>query len=148
MKTTLRRLRNLTRIVVGGQKGWQVKINRRGQRHEPYFSDSVYGGKQPALAAAMKARDKLDRQCPPYTRLERAQRVTRRTKSGVPGVRLLEVHRNVGLRKQTYLFAVASWCPRPGMIKRRAFSVSKFGRRKAWQLAVAARQQGLRQMKP
>jgi hypothetical protein len=148
MKKTPRRLRNLTRIVVGGQKGWQVKINRRGERHEPYFSDSVYGGKQQALAAAMKARDKLDRQCPPFTRMERAQRVTRRTKSGVPGVRLLEVHRRLGRRKRTYLFAIASWCPRPGVIKRRAFSVAKFGRRKAWEKAVAARQEGLRAMKP
>jgi hypothetical protein len=148
MKTTPRKLRNLTRIVVGGQKGWQVKINRRGERHEPYFSDSVYGGKQQALAAAMKARDKLDKKCRPFTRLERAQRVTRRTKSGVPGVRLLTVHRKVGRRQRVYQFAIASWCPRPGQIKRRAFSVSKYGKRKAWELAVAARQQGLRSMKP
>lgn len=148
MKNTPNKLRNLTRIVVGGQKGWQVKINRRGQRHEPYFSDSVYGGKQQSLTAAMKARDQLDRKCPPYTRLERAQRITQRTKSGVPGVRLLTVQRRLGRNKQTYLFAIASWCPRPGVIKRRAFSVAKFGRRKAWQLAVAARQQGLKDMRP
>jgi hypothetical protein len=148
MKNTPKKLRNLTRIVVGGQKGWQVKINRRGERHEPYFSDSVYGGKQQSLAAAMKARDALDQKCPPYSRIERAQRVTRRTKSGVPGVRLLSVHRKLGKRARTYLFAIASWCPRPGVIKRRAFSVAKFGKRQAWQLAVAARQQGLKAMKP
>lgn len=39
--------------------GWRLCITRRGQRFVRYFSDLEFGGREPALDAALKMRDDM-----------------------------------------------------------------------------------------
>lgn len=143
-----RKTRNLVRIVDGGQKGWQVRVSRRGQRFHPYFSDSKYGGARGALAAALAMRDEIELLNPPLTRQDWAERPMRSNKSGVPGVQIRYTESTAGRKRRTYAYVLAMWSPRPGVVERRYFSILKHGRAKAWKMAVAARREGVRTMAP
>ena len=144
--STKRKTKNIVRIIAGGQKGWQVRINRRGEKFHPYFSDSKFGGARKALAEATEVRDRIERENPPHTRRSRAEVLMRSNKSGVAGVNLRFQVRRLAKGRRTYVFVEAAWSSRPGVVHRHRFSVDKYGRKKAWALAIAARKAGLDQM--
>jgi hypothetical protein len=73
--TTPRKSRNISRIIIGGQKGWQVRITRGQEQFYPYFSDSKFGGARGALTAAKEARDRIERDNPRLTSRERGARI-------------------------------------------------------------------------
>ena len=57
--------RNIARIEVPGEGrkiygGWEVRIQRRGERFSKYFSDLSHGGKRLALQSAKVFRDEID----------------------------------------------------------------------------------------
>lgn len=143
-----RKTRNIVRIIDGGQKGWQVRISRRGRRFHPYFSDSKYGGARKALAAALAMRNEIELLNPPFTRQDWADRPMRSNKSGVPGVQIHHQEYGPGRNRRTRAFVLATWSPRPGVVKKRYFSVQKYGRARALKLAVAARRAGVLAMEP
>ena len=66
--------RNITRIDnAGGEgkrpvRGFEVRIYRRGQRFNQFFSDSAHGGKKAALEESRTVRDKMEKKLKPYTR--------------------------------------------------------------------------------
>src|SRR5438105_3096536 len=105
----------------GATHGWEVRIRRRGVKDEMFFSDREHGGKQKALAAAHKYRDKMNRDIPRYSRKEIAEIVSKRNMSGVVGVRLAEKIARRGKKNRCYKFWVASWSPAPHQRKTRAF---------------------------
>ncbi|WP_301103453.1 AP2/ERF family transcription factor [Propionivibrio sp.] len=135
----MKRLRNICRIDNASlnRHGWHVQIQRGGNSIKKMFSDSVFGGKQKAFAAAIEFRESL------ITSLSSAEYnlwhrtiVRRNNTSGIPGV---------GLYKGTNDSEkwVAFWTDENGIKKSRTYSVSIHGKRKAKQLAIAERQRQL-----
>jgi hypothetical protein len=141
--------RNITRIDnAGGEgkrpvRGFEVRIYRRGQRFNQYFSDSAQGGKMGALDEARGVRDKMEKKLKPYTRRELAEKVTARNTSGHRGVRLRKTIVTKDDKKYVYEHVEASWSPEPGKVVKKSFSVAKLGLQEAWKLAIDARQKAV-----
>ena len=123
--------------------GWLVRLQRNGKAYARFFADNRYGGLADARAAARAYRDSLLEKLPAPCRRVRAQRVTIRNNSGVVGVcRVVREERN-GAR---YEFWQATWSPAPGTRKTAKFSIRRYGDDGAFELARAAREEGLRKM--
>lgn len=142
------RLVNITRIDIGdpphGTHAWEVRIRRRGKRIEKTFSDSPFGGKKKALAAAAQFRDKALKQMKPYSKAELLRIPNSDNKSGIRGVRLKENFIKKNDRTYRYVAWEAMWCPKgDGRPKKLAFSVARYGNEKALRLAIAARKKGI-----
>jgi hypothetical protein len=67
----------------------------------------------------------------------------RKSASGIVGVRKVTVRKGRG--KLAYW--IATWSPRPHVVRRKMFSVLKFGAAEAKALAVKARRAGIQSMK-
>ena len=118
--------------------GWQVRLQRRGKRYGRYFSDGVHGGASGAFRAARRWRDELLRE------LEEAEQIricalSSRNQSGVVGVSRVTVATN----GSSYEFWQATWSPEPGRRRTVKFSIRRYGDRKAFRLAVLAREEGV-----
>lgn len=50
---------NVFRIDTGRTHGWQVRIQRQGEWHRKFFSDSKYDSKEAAFEAAVAHRDEM-----------------------------------------------------------------------------------------
>jgi|ERR1035437_1722583 hypothetical protein len=125
--------------------GFFVRLQRRGKIHPAFFTDCSYGGRKQALAAAQRHYRKLLAKLGPPIRLQRrwwAEMRRRKGSSGIVGVQKRILRRNGEVRK----YWVATWSPEPYVVRRKAFSVLKFGARKARRLAIRARRAGLRSM--
>jgi hypothetical protein len=121
-----------------GTVGWQVRLQRRGVKYAKYFSDRLHGGADGAHAAARRWRDRL------LQRLEsgdsvRICRRSARNSSGVVGVSKVTVVSASGAR---YHFWQATWSPEAGRRQCVKFSIRSFGSRRAFEMAVEARQKG------
>jgi hypothetical protein len=127
--------------------GFFVRVSRRGKIHSAFFTDKKHGGREPALAAAqahyLKLRQKLGM---PQKRARRwnAEIVRRKGRSGIHGVRRV-ILRGVSGRRLKYWMAM--WSPELGVVRKKQFSIRKFGEEKARQLAIRARRAGVRSMK-
>lgn len=145
--------RNITRIElkpVEGKaqvKGWEVRIHRRGERFNQFFSDKAHGGKTKALQTARDLRDKMVLKLKPYTRRELASIVSTRNISGHRGVRLRISRVTNGEKKYVYEHIEASWSPEKGVVVKRSFSVKQLGLEKAWKLAIACRKKAVAALK-
>jgi hypothetical protein len=124
--------------------GFFVRLQRRGISHNAFFADQSYGGKRRALRAAQRHFRILEKKYRPMTRKRWAELPRRKGKSGIIGVRRVVI-RQPGQPRLAYW--QANWSPRPYRIRRRSFSVRKFGERKAKALAVKARRSGVRTMR-
>ena len=126
--------------------GFFVRVQRRGKIHSAFFTDFRHGGRRRALAAAQRHRRKVLAQLgPPKLMLRRWWAEIRRRKgsSGIVGVQRLVDWGFWPIR--TYW--KATWSPKPHVVRRKQFSVRKFGAKKAKQLAIRARRAGVRSMK-
>ncbi len=142
--------RNITRInmfsAAGvGHGGWEVRIQRRGRKHEKFFADRQYGGRRAALQAAKLFRDELEASLRPYSVKELAKKPSARNKSGVVGVRRTLQVEETEEYIYTYAFWVAQWTDGKGKRKTRSFSIDKYGEEEAFQKAIQARTRGVSQ---
>ena len=80
---------------------------------------------------------------PPLTRREYAQIRRRNWKNKIVGVRRC-IKKVKGFE---YDFWEASWSPRPGVVKKRLFSVNKYGDKEAERMALKMREEGLINMR-
>jgi hypothetical protein len=100
--------------------GWNVRVTYKYRRYCRFFPDAKYGGKKKALAEAIHWRDDIE------------------VKIGKPrSERLVQPHRN-GIRivsKDCFPKVMVYWNSEPGKTVRRFFSITKYGRRKAMELA-------------
>lgn len=125
---------------------WLVTVQRRGRIYHQHFTDSVYGGKRKALAAAKVHRDRLVGSLKPLTRPERCRIKKKNNRSGVSGVTridAIEVGRGQLRRRQYWL---AQWPIGNGKATMRKFSIKQYGEGGARQQAVQARQAALKHL--
>lgn len=124
------------------QHCWEVKIIRPTNSFHKSFSDSRYGGKDGAYAAAVKCRDKEIRTRQPMTSYECAIRPNRTNKSGIVGVRrCMQVVRRGSKTWQYPVWAVTGTPISGGKTKSRYFSINVWGDKIAKQKAIEQRKE-------
>jgi hypothetical protein len=127
-----------------GVDGYLAKVIRHTGKLQKVFQLSAFGGRHGramrAAAAAVKAFTKK------HPKLSRRQlAVIHRTKkdSDLPvGVRRV---RNK-VKGKFYDYFEAAWSPKPNQPKKKRFSVNLFGEDEACEMAIKARQRGLKDM--
>lgn len=141
MKPSPRENYGIARIELAavGTYGWQVRMQRRGEKVSRFFSDRSCGGVAESLIAARRWRDE---QVKLWQQSERPRvcEPSVRNASGVVGVSRVIVRASNGT---TYAFWQASWCPAPGQRQSVKFSIRKHGDETAYQLAIEARKLGV-----
>ncbi len=137
MKSNPKSKLNLTRFSYEstGFKGWRVSVTRHGEVFTRYFSDRQFGSMKKSQEAAQKCLTAF------LAKLDSAPLVsTRRKPTGKQiGVSEHTVTKSGG--KDPKVSWVASWPETDGRRKIVRFPVSKFGARKAKQLAIDARRE-------
>ncbi|HKI69901.1 MAG TPA: hypothetical protein VKA67_09955 [Verrucomicrobiae bacterium] len=139
-----KRIKGISRIDQKEKRthGFFVRLCRRGKIYNGFFADKTYGGKQTALKAAQQYYGELQRKHKPMTRKLWAQIPRRKGRSGLVGVQRVVVRRP----GYNQIYWKATWSPRRHLVRRKMFSVQKYGAKKAKALAVRARNSGLRNM--
>jgi AP2 domain len=135
----MERIRNIRRIDNEARStfAWLVQVQRRSHIIIKMFSDSLFGGKKKALAAALAYRDALILAASPAEHNHWHRTIVRRNNiSGIPGVGLFK--RASGSERW-----IAYWDDENGIRRSQSFAVSIHGKRKAKQLAIAKRQEQL-----
>lgn len=125
--------------------GFFVRLARRGKIHSAFFTDKNHGGREPALAAAQAHYLKLWQELGlplQYSRRQWAETVRLRGRSGIYGVQRVIDRQSKPWRK----YWRATWSPELGVVRKRQFSIRKYGEEKAKRLALRARRAGLRSM--
>jgi hypothetical protein len=139
-------MRNIQRVDKG-HHSWRVVMRRAHQHLRQHFTDSVYGSKDLALAAAVAWRDQREAELSgvDYVVWQR-EWMRAHNKSGTVGV-----YRNINIKKRGDRIVkqaqwMAYWQDANGKRKVRSFNVSKYGEEQAKQLAIRARQEGMQDM--
>jgi hypothetical protein len=130
--------KNITRIDHPDKHtfGYFVRIQWNGERRAKFFSDKAYGDRLAALDAALEWRNKTEKELG-KPRTERQVVGKTRSSSGVVGVRK---------RKEGHTeYYEATWVSTVGKLHRTRFSISKYGEKRALQMARRVRQLGERQ---
>ncbi len=137
------KITGITRIDIAKSNthGWEVRIRRRGQNINEYFSDQVYGGIKGAHDIAKARRIELEKTLKPYSRRENSSRISKRNTSGIVGVRRGKVTTRRNRKEWVYEVWVASGSPKPGVQKNKNFYISKHGEEGAKAKAIAQRKQ-------
>lgn len=128
--------KGISRIDQPGRHGvgWYARVRFNGKTHTKYFADRAHGGTDAALRKALRWRNSKEREVgKPRTDRVVAGR-SRRNRSGVPGV--------FRMRSQY----VVAWTPSPGKLVREFVSIPKFGRKEAFERAIALRRKRERLM--
>jgi hypothetical protein len=112
--------------------GYFVRIQWKGQKHHKFFSDGVYGDRLGALTAALEWRDATECALNKPRTDRQVIGFSSRNKSGVVGVRRL-------LKQGRDVFE-ATWMDAQGRVGRTSFSIAHHGEKRAFRLAVRARQ--------
>ena len=139
-------MRNIRRVDKG-HHSWRVVMARKHQHLREHFTDSVYGSKELALAAAVAWRDQKEAELSgvDYVVWQR-EWMRAHNKSGFVGV-----FRNINIKKRgdrivQHAQWMAHWLNIDGKRSARSFNVGKYGEEGAKQLAVRARQEGMEEL--
>ncbi len=137
MKNRTVKHKNITRVDHPASRthGYSVRIMWRGERRAKFFSDTVHGDRLGALTAALEWRNETEKELG-KPRTERQVLGIVYSSSGTPGVRRL--------RDGNTEYYEATWGTTTRKQGRRRFSISKYGEKRALQLAKQARLQGER----
>ena len=140
-------LRNIRRMDDASRSthAWLVQVQRHNQVAIKLFSDSVWGGKRKALAAARAWRDEHKQPVAEQAHaLWRRNRLRSNNRSGLVGVARYERTAEANGRKTGGVaFWLAAWVDEHGASRKRKFSVKRWGERGAKQKAIEARKQGV-----
>ncbi|MGV2130182.1 hypothetical protein ACQZ4Q_04455 [Agrobacterium vitis] len=117
--------------------GWWVDLRRRGIRVVRLFKDSIYGSPQASFDQAKAYRDAVMSVLPPATNHEQAVLLRKNNKSGISGVRHVELAEDEAWE--------ASLLTRTEH-KREKFSVREYGEEQAKAMAIALRRKWLEEL--
>ncbi len=125
------KIKHITRMKYKQPYGWVARFQYDKKAYQKFFSDSKYGGENLALLAAVSwLKDTKQKLGIPDTSLSVVG--SSRSNTGVRGVSFSE--------KSNRYFA--SWTDAKGKLSTVSFSVKKYGKEKAFQLACAKRKEG------
>jgi hypothetical protein len=127
-----------------GKEGsrYRIVITRNKKTTQEYFFFGAVRREAEARAEAIRRWKRLRRSLPAMTRSAFAEIERRKSRTGIVGVRRI----TEDVKGHPYEFWVAVWTDRRGKTKTRKFSVNKYGKAKAKQLARKARRRGVAQM--
>lgn len=114
--------------------GWFVQVTFQSKTHRKFFADKLHGGKAKALAAAIRWRNAKEKEIGKPRTNRVVMPKSSRNRSGVAGV------------YQMGDMYVVAWSPKPGELEREMVSISKHGKKKALEKAVAIRKKKEREM--
>ena len=135
--------RFIARIDHGGTHAWEVKFDRQEGYHSKTFTDAKYGGCHNSLAAARRHRDQKENQYGGPSQRIHAHTRDRRNNTGVIGVSHYRVKR-FGFRRGDYW--AEGYRARWGSEKSertKSYSFSRYGKKRAYELACLARKRGV-----
>ncbi len=115
--------------------GFYVRITHRGKTTQKFFPDKACGGKGKAQKMARAFRDKVFARLPKARREAAANRRKRIKQSGVVGVTHVVSKSASG---KNYEYWQAAWTER-GSRKTAKFSISRYGDKKALEMAKRAK---------
>lgn len=134
------RHKNITRIDHPAKRthGYNVRVAWKGEKYGKFFSDRIHGDRLAALDAAIAWRDKTEKQIGKPRTEHQVVGWHSRNNTGVVGVRRRK-------RGNVEVFE-ATWISRGDKRKRvtTCFSIARHGEKKAFKLALRARQSGER----
>lgn len=124
---------------------WKVAVRRMNQYLHQYFTDSAHGGTAQALAAAMAWRDKTVAELTDVDyAVWRREWMRPTNKSGIVGVTRGIILKKRGKRTVKLAHWQAYWQNANGKRSTRSFSVNKYGEQEAKQMAISARENGMK----
>jgi len=124
---------------------WRVSLCRHNKRHVKNFTDRRCGGKSAALKQAQQYRDELITNLPPITRKEFSNSKRRNNKTGITGV--YKYCKSYVLRDGTIKenwYWEANWPAEVGKSFKKSFAVRRYGDELAKQMAIRARNDGMK----
>ena len=125
----------ITRFEIEERKtyGYMVRICRRGEKFNQFFSDSAFGGKRKALKAAQDQYEQWVAELPAPETTKNLK--SARNTTGKVGVHIAQAETD----GTTYFSYCSSWVDTDGKRRKISFSWSKYGKKDAWELACLAR---------
>jgi AP2 domain len=138
--------RYIRRINRKNTYSWHVAINRMKKTITKHFSDSVYGGSDNALKAAILFRDQKLKELdsPEYALWKRRLGRHKRNTSGIPGVgRYINKYKTKSGHITESPNWQAFWDDHDGKRHIKTFFVSKYGEEGAKEMAIEARTQAM-----
>ncbi|WP_202976804.1 AP2/ERF family transcription factor [Candidatus Oscillochloris fontis] len=117
---------NITRMDYAKSQGYFVRVRWKGEARSKLFSDSVYGDRLSALAAAIEWRDQMTKELG-------------KPRPGAPPPANTGIHRRMRGGREVY---EATWSVN-GKRGRTTYSIEKHGAKRAKALAIAARQRAM-----
>lgn len=136
-------VKNISRIDSNGTHGWFLRLYRKGETFSKFFSDSRYQSKEAALEAAKDYKRHFEKKYPAHASpLNRGFRdkPQKNNSTGVVGVSETFIRSRGREQRKIPCFAV-SWRPAPNVARTKKFSIEKYGRDEAFQMAVKFRKE-------
>lgn len=125
--------------------GWLVRIVFGDKRYQRFFSDLAQKGKRASLKAAIRWRNKIEKQIGKPRTERRIVMHSSRNKLGVIGIRKGTKAMTRDGKKKGPVYEV-TWFPKPGVVRKTTVSIYKYGRAEAFRRALAIRRAGEKMM--
>ena len=137
--------KSITRMDYKRNTGWYVRVKFRGKEHRKYFGDTVWGGTDDALEAAIQWRNEKELELG-KPRTERMVVSNPSNEVGITGIQRTAKQTGAtypdGSLKPNYSEVyLVTWSPEPGVRKATSFSIPKYGEEEARRKAIALRRQ-------
>lgn len=138
--------KGISRIDSGSTHGWFVRGYRNGKTYSKLFSDRKCGGKGKAHKLAKEYRDELTEELSAIPKMPRQRRIVFTDSRNTTGELGVSRTTKVGPNGTKHDCFSVSWRPEPGVQKCTSFSISKYGEKKAFKLAVEHRRKMMREI--
>ncbi len=123
-------------------RGFMVRLLRKGKRYSAYFADSKCGGKRNAKKMAQEWYQQMLSKLGPANNRSCLNLLTARNTTGVVGVHIA-VSTDTRWSGGTYKAYCSSWVLESGKRQKIAFSWKRYGKAKALEYAIYARKHRL-----
>lgn len=139
-------LKGISRIEASSTFGWYVRVYRNKKTYSKFLSDSKHGGKEKALAMAIREKEAMNKMIGQIPKKPTKRRVVTKDKRNITGVLGVSRTSKKASNGKSYECYTVSWRPKPKLQKSTSFSIKKYGEEKALQMAIQLRKAKLPQM--